>query len=92
MARSPTSKPEPGQLQQLPHLAPGQAAGLSFGRPEKKMGLQGVPTPTASWDGVELDAERLVGATGQGLPIAFSARNSGRLGAPRAQPVSLKPR
>ena len=61
-------------------LVPGGVAGLSFGRPEDKMGLRAVPTTEAHYDGVELPAERLVGAPGQGLAIAFGALDSGRLG------------
>ncbi|MEV1206747.1 acyl-CoA dehydrogenase family protein, partial [Microbispora rosea] len=47
-------------------LAPGAADGLTFGRPEEKMGLHAVPTTTAHWDGVLIDADRLIGAEGQG--------------------------
>ncbi len=54
--------------------------GLSFGRPEEKMGLRAVPTASAQYDDAHLDADRLVGAEGQGLPIAFAALDSGRLG------------
>jgi alkylation response protein AidB-like acyl-CoA dehydrogenase len=61
-------------------LAPGQVEGLSFGRPEEKMGLHAIPTTMANWDGALLEADRLIGAEGQGLPIAFSALDSGRLG------------
>jgi alkylation response protein AidB-like acyl-CoA dehydrogenase len=61
-------------------LAPGQVEGLSFGRPEQKMGLHAIPTTMANWDGALLEADRLIGAEGQGLPIAFSALDSGRLG------------
>jgi alkylation response protein AidB-like acyl-CoA dehydrogenase len=61
-------------------LAPGQAEGLSWGKPEEKMGLHAIPTTTANWDGAVLDADRLIGAEGQGLEIAFSALDSGRLG------------
>ncbi len=61
-------------------LAPGAADGLSFGRPEEKMGLHAMPTVTAHWDGALLEADRLLGAEGQGLQIAFSALDSGRLG------------
>ncbi|ROR37352.1 acyl-CoA dehydrogenase family protein [Kitasatospora cineracea] len=61
-------------------LAPGQAEGLAFGPPEEKMGLNAVPTTAAYWDGAVLERERLIGAEGQGLPIAFSALDSGRLG------------
>ncbi|WNE94923.1 acyl-CoA dehydrogenase family protein [Streptomyces luomodiensis] len=61
-------------------LAPGRADGLSFGKPEEKMGLHAIPTTTAHWDGALLDHDRLIGAEGQGLQIAFSALDSGRLG------------
>lgn len=61
-------------------LAPGQVEGLSFGKPEEKMGLHAIPTTTAHWDGALLETDRLLGAEGQGLQIAFSALDSGRLG------------
>ncbi|WP_406280474.1 acyl-CoA dehydrogenase family protein [Embleya sp. NBC_00896] len=61
-------------------LAPGEAEGLEFGRPEQKMGLNGVPTTNAFWDGAVLAADRLIGAEGQGLGIALGALDSGRLG------------
>jgi alkylation response protein AidB-like acyl-CoA dehydrogenase len=61
-------------------LVPGDAAGLTFGKPEKKMGLRAVPTTSAYYDGVRLPVERRIGEEGQGLAIAFSALDSGRLG------------
>lgn len=61
-------------------LAPGEAEGLAFGRPEAKMGLNAVPTTSAFWDGAVLERDRLIGAEGQGLAIALSALDSGRLG------------
>ncbi|MEV5552395.1 acyl-CoA dehydrogenase family protein [Nonomuraea wenchangensis] len=61
-------------------LAPGHADGLTFGRPEEKMGLHAVPTTAAHYDGVLLEPDRLIGEEGQGLQIAFSALDSGRLG------------
>ncbi|HEV7757024.1 MAG TPA: acyl-CoA dehydrogenase family protein [Mycobacteriales bacterium] len=61
-------------------LAPAGTAGLSFGRPEDKMGLRAIPTTSAHWDNALLDTDRLIGAEGQGLPIAFGALDSGRLG------------
>ncbi|WP_327102652.1 acyl-CoA dehydrogenase family protein [Nonomuraea glycinis] len=61
-------------------LGPGAADGLTFGRPEEKMGLHGVPTTSAHYDGVMLEDDRLLGSEGQGLQIAFSALDSGRLG------------
>jgi alkylation response protein AidB-like acyl-CoA dehydrogenase len=61
-------------------LIPGDLAGLSFGKPEEKMGLHAVPTTSAFYDRAHIEADRLIGAEGQGLQIAFSALDSGRLG------------
>jgi alkylation response protein AidB-like acyl-CoA dehydrogenase len=61
-------------------LAPGEAPGLSVQAPERKMGLTGSTTATLDYDGVALDADRLIGGEGQGLPIALGALDSGRLG------------
>ncbi|ADI03988.1 acyl-CoA dehydrogenase domain-containing protein [Streptomyces bingchenggensis BCW-1] len=61
-------------------LAPGHTDGLTFGRPEEKMGLHAIPTTAAFWDNALLDPDRLIGREGQGLQIAFSALDSGRLG------------
>ncbi|MCB1264004.1 MAG: acyl-CoA dehydrogenase family protein [Mycobacterium sp.] len=54
--------------------------GLTFGKPEEKMGLAAIPTTTAFYDRAPVVAERRVGAEGQGLQIAFSALDAGRLG------------
>lgn len=61
-------------------LVPKDLEGLSFGKPEEKMGLHAVPTTTAHYDDAYLPAERRIGAEGQGLQIALSALDSGRLG------------
>lgn len=61
-------------------LVPGDLDGLSFGKPEEKMGLHAVPTTSAFYDNAVIDADRLIGSEGQGLSIAFSALDSGRLG------------
>ncbi|HPX35611.1 MAG TPA: acyl-CoA dehydrogenase family protein [Mycobacterium sp.] len=61
-------------------LIPAGIEGLSFGKPEEKMGLCAVPTTTAFYDKAEIGADRRIGAEGQGLQIAFSALDSGRLG------------
>jgi alkylation response protein AidB-like acyl-CoA dehydrogenase len=61
-------------------LVPGDLDGLTFGKPEEKMGLSAVPTTSAFYDNARLDADRRIGAEGQGLQIAFSALDSGRLG------------
>ncbi|MET8797623.1 acyl-CoA dehydrogenase family protein [Nocardia sp. NPDC004568] len=61
-------------------LVPKETAGLDFGKPEEKMGLHAVPTTSAHYDNAFVPAERRIGAEGQGLQIAFSALDSGRLG------------
>lgn len=61
-------------------LVPAGTEGLTFGKPEEKMGLRAVPTTSAAYDDAFVPTERLLGAPGQGLPIAFSALDSGRLG------------
>lgn len=61
-------------------LVPRDTEGLTFGEPEDKMGLHAVPTTAAHYDDAFLDAGRRIGAEGQGLQIAFSALDSGRLG------------
>jgi alkylation response protein AidB-like acyl-CoA dehydrogenase len=61
-------------------LVPGDTDGLTFGKPEEKMGLHAIPTTAAHYDDAFVDGDRLIGAPGQGLAIAFSALDSGRLG------------
>ncbi|MGB3483598.1 MAG: acyl-CoA dehydrogenase family protein [Mycobacterium sp.] len=61
-------------------LVPGSTPGLTFGKPEEKMGLHAIPTTAAYYDDAVVPAERRIGHEGQGLPIAFSALDSGRLG------------
>jgi alkylation response protein AidB-like acyl-CoA dehydrogenase len=48
--------------------------------PEKKMGLRASPTAQVVLDGARVDADRLIGAEGEGLRIALSALDGGRLG------------
>ncbi|MGO1972484.1 MAG: acyl-CoA dehydrogenase family protein, partial [Propionibacteriaceae bacterium] len=61
-------------------LVPGDAEGLGFGAPEKKMGLTGSTTASVHLDSTPVSADRLIGAEGQGMRIALSALDSGRLG------------
>jgi alkylation response protein AidB-like acyl-CoA dehydrogenase len=61
-------------------VVPGDAEGLSFGAPEKKMGLHCDTVSEVHFDGVEVGADRLVGERGQGMSIALGALDSGRLG------------
>jgi alkylation response protein AidB-like acyl-CoA dehydrogenase len=61
-------------------LVPASAPGLTAAAPEQKMGLTGSATATMRFDGVRIDADRLIGAEGQGLSIALAALDAGRLG------------
>ncbi len=61
-------------------LIPAGIDGLSFGKPEDKMGLCAVPTTAAFYDNVHVPTGRRIGEEGQGLEIAFSALDAGRLG------------
>lgn len=54
--------------------------GLSFGKPEEKLGLHAAHTTTVNFDGLRVpDAQRL-GAVGEGLVIALSSLDGGRIG------------
>ena len=61
-------------------LVPADARGLTADRPEDKMGLTGSTTATMRFEGVRVEADRRMGAEGQGLPIALAALDAGRLG------------
>ncbi|GAA3938913.1 acyl-CoA dehydrogenase family protein [Microbacterium soli] len=60
-------------------LVPGDADGLSFGAPERKMGWHAQPTRQVILDGVRVPASALLGSEGRGFAIAMSALNGGRL-------------
>lgn len=61
-------------------LVDGAAVGMSAGAPERKMGLRASPVAQLRFDSVEVSADRLIGAEGEGFAIAMSALDSGRLG------------
>jgi len=61
-------------------LADAQTPGLLPQPPEKKMGLRSSPTAQVVLDGAQVDADRLIGDEGDGLRIALSALDGGRLG------------
>ena len=61
-------------------LADAATPGLVPQPPEKKMGLRSSPTAQIVLDGARVDADRLIGAEGEGLRIALSALDGGRLG------------
>ncbi|MGW1343177.1 acyl-CoA dehydrogenase family protein [Kribbella sp. NPDC002412] len=59
---------------------PASSKGLSFGAPERKMGMTGSTTTLVNYDQVRVPAANLIGAEGDGMRIALSALDSGRLG------------
>jgi len=61
-------------------VIPGDTAGISFGAPERKMGLACDTVRQVIFDGALVDSGRLVGGAGMGMSIALHALDSGRLG------------
>ncbi len=61
-------------------VVPADADGLSFGAPERKMGLHCDTVREVMFDDVRVDAGRRIGEEGQGMAIALSALDAGRLG------------
>ena len=59
---------------------PADVDGLSFGAPERKMGLTGSTTTQVLLDGVRVPEAARIGAEGRGMHIALSALDGGRLG------------
>jgi alkylation response protein AidB-like acyl-CoA dehydrogenase len=70
---------EPGARGITAFLVPADAAGLSFGPNEKKMGWNAQPTRQVIFDEVRVPASAILGAEGQGFKIAMSALNGGRI-------------
>jgi alkylation response protein AidB-like acyl-CoA dehydrogenase len=59
---------------------PATTQGVSFGAPEKKMGMTASTTTQLIFDDARIPADCRIGDEGQGMPIALSALDSGRLG------------
>jgi acyl-CoA dehydrogenase len=60
-------------------LVPRDLAGLSVGKPEKKMGQQGAHICDVNFDNVRVPAENRVGEEGQGFRLAMQVLDRGRL-------------
>lgn len=60
-------------------LVPKDTAGLSFGKPEKKMGCRGDRLSNVIFDGCRLPSSALLGNEGEGYKIALSGLNGGRI-------------
>jgi alkylation response protein AidB-like acyl-CoA dehydrogenase len=61
-------------------IVPAEAAGLSFGPDEHKMGWRAQPTKQVILEGVRVPAANRLGAEGDGFGIAMRGLNGGRLG------------
>jgi hypothetical protein len=61
-------------------VVPAGTEGMSFGAPEKKMGLACDVTTQVVFDGARLPAAQLVDDEGAGMRVALSALDAGRLG------------
>ncbi|MER5425413.1 acyl-CoA dehydrogenase family protein [Streptosporangium roseum] len=59
---------------------PAGTEGLSYGLPERKMGMRSSPTAQVRFDSVRLASDALLGAEGEGFRIAMAALDGGRLG------------
>ncbi|WP_439590904.1 acyl-CoA dehydrogenase family protein [Microbacterium sp.] len=70
---------EPGARGITAFLVPADAAGLSFGPNEKKMGWNAQPTRQVILDEVRVPVSSVLGIEGQGFKIAMSALNGGRI-------------
>ncbi len=67
----PLSEPEAGSRGISAFVLEKTDAGLSFGAPEKKMGLKGSPTTEVYLDDVPLPADRQIGRPGDGLRLTL---------------------
>ena len=60
-------------------VVPADAAGISYGKKEKKMGWNSQPTRTISFDNVRIPADHLLGREGEGFKIAMKGLDGGRI-------------
>ena len=58
---------------------PADAAGISYGKKEEKMGWNSQPTRTISFDNVRIPADHLLGREGEGFKIAMKGLDGGRI-------------
>ncbi|MFC7504837.1 acyl-CoA dehydrogenase family protein [Nocardioides sp. GCM10030258] len=61
-------------------VVPDGTAGMTFGAPEKKMGLHCDVTTQVLFDDARVPAAQLIGEEGAGMRVALSALDAGRLG------------
>ncbi len=78
MVMARTGEPGPKGISCL--RVPADATGLSFGPPERKMGMRSSPTAQVILEGVRVPVDQRIGAEGEGFAIAMAALDTGRLG------------
>jgi alkylation response protein AidB-like acyl-CoA dehydrogenase len=61
-------------------IVPGDTAGMSFGAPEKKMGLACDVTTQVLFEGASIPVSQRLGEEGNGMRVALGALDAGRLG------------
>lgn len=71
---------QPGTAGISAFLVPGDAPGVSRGKPEQKMGQHASTTTALEFSDVELPAEALLGEEGKGFRVAMMALDGGRIG------------
>ena len=72
-------------------IVPAGTPGMTFGRPEKKLGLHCDITTQVMFDGARIPAANLIGEEGAGMRVALSALDVGRLGIAAVRPASPRP-
>lgn len=75
MAR--TGRPGPSGISAI--LVKDGTPGLSFGKPEKKLGWHSQPTAVVNFDGCRVPAANRIGAEGEGFKIAMRGLDGGRV-------------
>jgi butyryl-CoA dehydrogenase len=82
------TNPEAGKKGISCLLVESGSAGLSFGKPEDKLGLKASDTREVSLADVRIPHDRMVGEEGRGFAVALSILDSGRIGV-AAQAVGI---
>jgi alkylation response protein AidB-like acyl-CoA dehydrogenase len=60
-------------------LVPKNTPGLSFGKPEQKMGWKSSPTAVVNFDNCRVPVTNLIGKRGEGFIVAMKPLDTGRI-------------